>query len=344
MSAVGTYLFLQTQDQTGDVDVASEQVTNADMLKTQAQRDEFAQKWTTFTADTNNTVWNYITYAQGEGARYKCDTVIMDHVGTETIYGCDLNVIFAMHDFVNYTTTNPIGPQDPNLNAILDELITQSGMLQKAAEQNIIELDDTFFNTPTKDYPKRAEMVGTAREAIGDQFVKKIDFEFISIYFHDEYPPKNLSIEEAKAAAKTKIDILYDRINSGEITMKQAGDEIKADNIKGDTTGVSMKDLDPLYDLNAYLKVEGHKFDYQILLDPAYDEELRSLGEGQISTVRLVKDMDFTNNKELIDSAFLIFKMNKIDFGLGGEFTEGSSEGIQESIKEELKGDAQIKL
>lgn len=357
MAAGGTYLYLQTQEPggPGDVDVASEQVTNADMLKTQAQRDEFAQKWETFAADINKTVWNYIDYAQGEGARYQCDTVIMDKVGTETIYGCDLNVVFVIHNFPRYTSADPIGPQDPELNAVLDELITQSGMLQKAAELDILKLDDTFFNTPTKDYNKRFEMTTLARDEIGDQFVKRIDFEAVAIYFHNQIPP-NIPLEEAKAAAKAKMDILYDRINSGEITMYEAGQEIINDNITGDTTGVKMEDLDRMWDTNAYLQITGHVFDNDIFIDPVYDEELRSLGEGQISTVRVFRDFSIpedkpelwleagSDNAPFIESGYLIFKLNKIDFGLGEEFSQGNLEGIDNEIKNEFKEGAEIKL
>ncbi|MBN2015290.1 hypothetical protein JW766_00455 [Candidatus Dojkabacteria bacterium] len=325
-------------------EAASEEVTNADTLKTQAQREEFNRKWQTFIADETKTWRDYVEYAMGEGARYECTRVIMSNVGAESLYGCDLNALFVIYDLPTYISTQPIGPQDPNLNAVLNELITDSGLLQKAAEMDIITLDETFFNSPSKDMFERFSKVETARVAIGDQFVKRVDFEAVVIYFHNEYDPQ-IPLEQAKEAAKTKMDILYGRLETGEITMRQAGEEIINDNIQGDTTGVSLTQLDRLYKENAYIEVIGHEFGERIFKDEVYDEELRSLGEGQMSTVRLCKDYKFTPEElfeangettefPLVDSCYIIFKVNKITFGLGREFSGDTLEEVEDSIQD----------
>jgi len=278
----------------------------------------------------------------------------MDNVGEETLYGCDLNVIFVLHDFEHYITTEAIGPQDANLNAILDELITQSGLLQKSKELGYIQLDETFFDNPDKDQLKRLEQVSFAREKIGDLFVKTVDFEAIVIYFHNQRTP-DIPLEQAQQAAKAKMDILYERLQRGEITMQQAGEEIAADDIIGDTTGVSLDDLDPIYGENAYIKIVGHQFDQQIFVDPTYDEELKSLGEGQMSTVRLFKDYEFEEDAiaaqllqedttKLIDSGYIIFKLLKVDFGLQSDFSGNSLDAVEDKLQDEFKQDADIQL
>lgn len=340
---IGTRLSQQTEVTPSDTEAASEQVTNADKLKTKAQREAFAQRWADFMADQTHDVWDYIEYAlTDDGGRYECKTAIMDSVGEETLYGCDLNVIFVLHDFENYITTDAIGPQNASLNAILDELITQSGLLQKAAELGYMVLDSTFFNNPDKNHLKRLEQVKVARDQIGDQFVKTVDFEAIVIYFHNQQDPE-IPLDQAKAAAKAKMDILYSRLQSGSITMEQAGAEIASDNIIGDTTGISLIKLDPVYDGNAYMKILGHQFDQQIFIDSTYDEELKSLGEGQFSTVRLFKDYSFADNDvasqitdeniEMVESGYIIFRLIKINFGLQSDFSGNSMDEVEEKIK-----------
>lgn len=336
-------------------EAASEQVTNADKLKTQAQRDDFAARWEKFVEDKTHDIWDYIKYAlTDEGGRYECDTVIMDNVGDETLYGCDLNVVFVIHDFQTYTSSEAINAQNSGLNTVLDELITQSGLLQKAAELDVFSLDSTFFNAPTKDHIKRLDRVSLARDEIGDLFIKTVDFEAIVIYFHNQKDPL-IPIGQAQQAAKNKMDLLYARLQNGEITMEQAGEEISSDNITGDTTGVSLSDLDPVFGLNAYMKITGHQFDQQIFVDSTYDEELKSLGEGQISTVRLFKDFKFEDEDiakqllvedtaEMVDSGYIIFKLNKINFGLQGDLTGDNPEEVDSKIKDSFDDNVDIKL
>jgi hypothetical protein len=250
-------------------------------------------------------------------------------VGNETLYGCDLNALFVLMDFETYTTTDVILASNTELNTVLDSLITDSGILQLAEEEGILTLDETYFNSPDKDIFTRYAQTSAARDVVGDQFVKKIDWEAIVIYFRNEIDPPYVSedghtLEEAMAVAKAKMDVLYERMNGGEITMAQAGEEIANDNISGDTTGVSMTKLDRLYAENSYFEAEGYSFGGRFFKDEVYDEELRSLGKGQMSTVRTCKDyleeaymVDTT--AELVDSCYIIFKVNEIYFGSGKE-------------------------
>lgn len=340
-----------------DAAAASLQVTNADRFKTQAELTEFARKWREFAANKSNDFEDYLAFATGDGARYECRTVIMDKVGQESLYGCDLNVAFFIQDFPNYSKGSAIGPQDPALNKVLDELITQSGILQKAGELKIITLDNTYFNTANKNYKTRLQNIETARAQIGDKFVKKIDFEILTIYFHNQVPPTSVSVEAAKAAAEKKMTLLYAKVNSGELTMEQAGELIKQDRIPGDDTGVALKDLTDLYQILAYRKVVGHKFEYDPFIDRDLSLEIKSLGEGQMSTVKLFKDRKFTPEEfeaaakndsftafPMVDSGYMIFKVNKIDLGLGGNFTGNSPAEVEGKIKEGYKQGSETKI
>lgn len=348
MGSGATY-YLTTRKQTSDDRnrAASEQVTNTERFKTVDEWKAFNQKWMEFNK-TEHTWQEVITYAMGEGARYQCDKQIMV-VDKEVNYGCDLDAIFAMVNNAAYIKAGTISPQDSQLNEVLDHLITNSAILQLAGQQNIVSLTPQIFNSPDKNMEERFAALTTARQALEKDFVKKIDFEVITIYFHNEIDPK-IPLDQAKAAAKAKMDNLYDRLNKGEITMEQAGKEIAADKIKGDITGVSLAQLDPrkIYPQNAYAYVSDFAFGDQIFTDKVYDDELRSLGEGQMSTVRLCKDYAFTPQQfkeskgdtskfPFVDSCYLIFKLNKIHYGLSKDFEGNTQSEVETKIKNQAK-------
>ncbi|MBP9758962.1 DUF4215 domain-containing protein [Candidatus Dojkabacteria bacterium] len=306
---------------------ASEEITSAEMANFDTTWDwtAYNSNWQKLTADNTKGWEDYVNYALGEGARYKCDEEILT-VGAEKLYGCDLNALFVLYDFEKYVEPNTISPQDSRLNAVLDGLLTNSALLQEAEKQKLFELDPSFYNSTSKDTFIRFEMVDKARIAFGDLFERTVDFEVVALYFHNEREARVKPISAAKAVAQKKMDVLYERLKAGTITMEQAGQEIINDKIEGDDSKVSNESLDELYKENAYMNVEKHKFNSQIFKDPVYDDELRSLGEGQMSTVRLCKDYDFdsleklieekTENIPMVESCFIIFKVNKINYGL----------------------------
>ncbi len=326
---------------------ASEEVTGTERFNTDAEWKTFNQKWVEFNK-TKHTWQEIVAYSQAEGARYECQKPILQ-VDKEIMYGCDLNALFAIKNNTAYIQAKSISPQSAELNEILDHLITNSSILQTAATTNIVKLSPQNFNSATKSTEQRFADLTTARTAIEKDFVKKIDFEAVTIYFHNEIDPV-IPLEQAKTAAKTKMDNLYTRIKSGAITMEQAGAEIAADKIVGDTTGISLAQLDPrkVYPENAYARVSEHGFDDQIFTDPVYDQELKSLGEGQISTVRTCKDYKFTFQEfkqsnlnitkfPFVDSCYIIFKLNKIKYGVNKTLEGTTQQEVEEKIKNTVK-------
>lgn len=331
----GYYLTQQSQDVRNQA--ASEEVTGTETSRTAADWGIFNQTWNTFLNDPTNQWTAYVEQSQSGGARYECDAPIMT-VGEETLYGCDLNALFILYEPEAYIQPAAIGPQDPQLNTVLDALITNSGLLQEAQKRGLITLDETIYNSPAKDPVARINALKELRNSIGNSFDKTVDFEAIVIYFHNQVDP-SIPLDQAQAAAKTKMDVLYQRLQNGEITMEQAGAEVAADNIQGDTTGVSLSSLDKLYKENAYSNRFQHTFSSEFFTDPSLNEELRSLGEGQMSTVRLCKDSKFTDAEfyaamesgttpdwPVVDSCYIIFKLNKINFGWSGENSATSGE------------------
>ncbi len=323
----GATYYLMQQNQDIRQQAASEEVTQTERYQEQADWISFNEKWQTIMNDETKGWEDFVAYAMGEGARYECKAPIMT-VDQETLYGCDLNALFILYEPQAYIQATAISPQDSTLNSVLDGLITNSALLQEGKNQGLISLTSNIFNSPDKDMFSRLAAVKSMRTVFEDQLEKRVDFEVITIYFHNQVDPL-IPLEEAKAVAKAKMDILYERLKAGEITMEQAGAEIAADQIVGDTTGVSLSQLDPIYDKNAYISRIGHKFNARIFKDPVYDDELRSLGEGQISTVRLCKDYKFTQeelaaseasgeelNAPMVESCYVIFKVNKINYGL----------------------------
>lgn len=329
----GAGYYLSQQNQDIRQEAASEEVTDTETSRSPADWGIFNQTWNTFLNDPNNDWVSFVEQSQTGGARYQCDAPIMT-VGAETLYGCDLNALFILYETEAYIQPSAIGPQDPDLNTVLDALITNSGLLQEAEKRGLVVLDQSIYNSSTKDPIKRINTLRELRESVGHTFDKTIDYEAIAIYFHNQVDPK-IPLAQAQTAAKAKMDVLYARLQSGEITMEQAGAEIAADAIKGDTTGVSLANLDTLYKENAYSERKEHVLDSRFFKDKSLDEELRSLGEGQMSTVRLCKDFAFTDEEffasleseslpqfPLVDSCYIIFKLNKINFGWLDSATE----------------------
>ncbi|MDQ5951108.1 MAG: hypothetical protein QG639_385 [Patescibacteria group bacterium] len=326
----GTGYYLTQQNQDIRQEAASEEVTGTETSRTPADWSIFNQTWQTYLDNPSYTWTDHVTQSQSGGARYQCDAPIMT-VGEETLYGCDLNALFILYEPEAYIQPAAIGPQDPALNTVLDALITNSGLLQEAQKRGLITLDESIYNSPNKDSIRRIDTLRQLRETIGNSFNKTVNYEAVTIYFHNQIDPQ-IPLADAQTAAKAKMDNLYARLQSGEITMEQAGAEIAADTIKGDTTGISLSQLDRLYKENAYSLRESHNFDSEFFTDPSLNEELRSLGEGQMSTVRLCKDSKFTDAEfyaalesqqipewPVVDSCYIIFKLNKINFGWTSE-------------------------
>lgn len=310
---------------------AAQQVTTKERFQTKEEWIEFNKKWLAFQSDTRNTWEEYVAYSQGEGARYACDQEIMQ-VGEEKLYGCDLNALFILMVPDTYIQPDSVTADNADLISVVQALIVDSGLLQEAQTKGWVSLTNFFYNSPEKNMFERYSQLKRLRREFDLKMEKTVDFEAIVIYFHNQIDPK-IPVAEAKTVAKKKMDILHNRLKNGEISMQQAGDEIKADAITGDTTNVSLANLDQVFTENAYLNLQGHTFNTQFFKDIRIDDILRELPEGGISNVEMCKDYKFTayemyENPErtdfpFVESCYLVLKVNKVNYGLmeqGSEF------------------------
>jgi hypothetical protein len=262
---------------------ASQEVWNAEIPKTAVARQAFEDGWKSLEKDPTLTFEKAKAYVFAGGARFESNTPILK-VGTETLYGKDLNYYMFLYHYNDYISHEPL--TDAKIDPGIDILISNSLILQKAEELGLVKLDSTVFNSVNKDYTKRNELVTKYTPEVDKYFVETISGEVIFVWFNNNTVP--VSLEEGKAVAKKKIDELYTKLESGQITMEQAAQMII------DDPEIEAK-ADPDADGNAYLSFTTQKGYYPPLFwSPEMTESLWALGNGQLSKVVLAKGIDGT--------------------------------------------------
>lgn len=292
---------------------ASQEVWNAEVPKTQEERIAFANGWKQLQESPDFTFEKAKEYALAEGGRFAADTPILT-VGEETLYGNDLNYYMILHRYSDYVSSEPL--PEAELDFVLDILITDSGLLQEASKIDLIDLTDDIYNTPNKDYTKRNLLATEARDLLADKVVQKIDFEYITIWYQNTDVP--VSKESGKALAQTKMDALYSKIESGEITMKEAGEMIDAD------AEIGTK-IDPAYQNNSYSYIERWEKGLDFFNDPELEHQLWSLGEGQFTKVLTGIDSEIND-----DAFFIVIRMVKRNISL----EESTGASVKESTED----------
>jgi len=139
----------------------------------------------------------------------------------------------------------------------------RSGQIVKVAASN---------GTQTLDYAALNEY---------DEFMRTegttyVNAESIVIWF-DNFPSSTVSLEERKKIAFDIMTDLRERIEAGEITMKQAGDIIKSNQ--------SLRAVDAAWESNAYREILYAKKDQVTFFDPAIESLLWSMNPGTLSPV-----------------------------------------------------------
>lgn len=201
---------------------------------------------------------------------FKTDSALLT-VGDETIYGNEANYVAKTF----YLQESRGISKAELLKKITPDLVERSLILQETSKANYLNLDASIFNSPTLDVNKRAQIIVEARRFLERQG-KKMNASAITIWYYNMDPPK-ISVEEARRIALAKISKLQADVKSKKITMKQAGELIKADN--------SLSQLSPLYKNNAYdvlevFSVKNPPFGFKEL-----DEAIVKMKEGEVSGV-----------------------------------------------------------
>lgn len=113
----------------------------------------------------------------------------------------------------------------------IQKIVKTSLVLQEGNDQKIINLSKKTFNNPEKDYTERARLFFNVK----DYFEKSkfTNAEIISAVFapysQTEFEKKN-SLEKSKQIVYSKMSNLLEKLKNNEISMKEAGDQLKSDN------------------------------------------------------------------------------------------------------------------
>ncbi|KKS97655.1 MAG: hypothetical protein UV73_C0006G0009 [Candidatus Gottesmanbacteria bacterium GW2011_GWA2_43_14] len=211
-------------------------------------------------------------------------------VGQERIFQKDLDSEISLYP-----------PQySPDIRKILiDKISEDSTLLQKAAKEGDVVLDETVFDTVDKDYSKRLELVKEVK-GIFDSRQNSLSGTIISIWFYNEKIGP-LGYEKGKQLAFQKIDALQRNVKNGNLTLEEAVDIIKNDR--------ELEQIDKSYKSNASFRFdvrEGQK----ISLDPGFDSQLWQLSDGDVSDVFLAKDIP-EYDAPAVDAVYMFARIDR---------------------------------
>lgn len=158
----------------------------------------------------------------------------------------------------------------------LNKILRDSLILQGAASESLVTLTDDVYNSPSKDYRKRMDLVSSATEKLIEKKVSKITAERITLYFYNTNPP-SVGLEKAKEMVQEKMGSLREKLVAGELDMVGAGETIKKD--------TTLSKIDPAYKANAYFKWKNLSLEKKTYSDPGLDKLVKNAKVGKISEV-----------------------------------------------------------
>ncbi|PIY78955.1 MAG: hypothetical protein COY81_05235 [Candidatus Pacebacteria bacterium CG_4_10_14_0_8_um_filter_43_12] len=208
---------------------------------------------------------------------FAVDDSVIATVGAENIFAQDLKYEQSFY---------PEDQKEALAAGIKQRLINESVILQAGAEANIIQLSPEVFNRVDKDREKRRELAAQVKDTINNQAAHKIG-AVVSIWFMN-FEPGSIGYDEGKKLAYQKISALQQAVSSGKMTIKQAGDAIKAD--------TTLAQVDTVYKGNAYFEFDTREGE-KITFDPDFNQLLLGLSQGETSKVYTAQDYE----KDLFD-------------------------------------------
>ena len=183
--------------------------------------------------------------------------------------------------------------------SLIEKISSDSNLLQKAAGEGDIVLDETVYNSVNKDYRKRLELVEKVK-GIFDSRLNSLSGTIVSIWFYNEKIGP-LGYEKSKETAYNKISALQRHVKRGTLILDEAIDIIKNDR--------ELEQIDRSYKSNASFRFEAREGG-KISLDPQFDSLLWTLDEGEISEVYLAKDVPSAGSPS-IDAVYMFAKIDK---------------------------------
>lgn len=217
---------------------------------------------------------------------------ILMKVGDEAIYQQDYDTEAAAYRSVNNDQTRRV---------ITNKLITDSAILQGGRAAGFINLDATIYSSADKNYAKRIAAIETVKGKVM-QSADTIQGKIISIWFYNNGYIGPQGYDKGKQIAFQKITQLHDSIQSGKMTIEQAGDQIKAD--------TSLAELDVVYGINAIQGFAAKKGE-PITFDEDFNTMIRALPVGGVSQVFLAKSV-FNEKEQPRDAVYMVAQVESI--------------------------------
>lgn len=233
----------------------------------------------------------------GQEVKFPAKDVIAQ-IGKETLFGEDLNYELKVYFPQVLKTKDPV-PEEIK-NKALDQIVKDSILLQAAADEGVISLNEKVFNNQKKDQRQRNIMINSIEEKINKKLINWVKGEMISIWFKNIYEPK-MGLTVARQVTREKMEAIYNDLTAGVLpSLKEAGEVIKND--------PALALIDPSYKGNAYLEFEikqGESF----FIDPKVQEEAFKLQVGQLSEILVGQDQN--PGGEFYDCNFIVMKILK---------------------------------
>lgn len=214
---------------------------------------------------------------------------IIAKVGQESIYQQNLD---------NQIATYPAASQQKQV--ALEQLTTDSIILQAGAKDGLIKLDNRFYNSQNMDPKLRTFMIEKVKNKI-QNLADNVSGSVVSIWFlNDHVGP--LGYEKAKALALQKITPLYEAVKAKKMTMREAAKLISSDS--------SLAQLDPVYKTNAYFEFSATKDK-----PPTFSEEMNAvfwnLKPEEITPLVTVKSQDLDQQGKVVDAFYSFGQVNQ---------------------------------
>ncbi|GIW63707.1 MAG: hypothetical protein KatS3mg091_509 [Patescibacteria group bacterium] len=208
-------------------------------------------------------------------------------VGAVRVYLEDINQRFK-YSYQN-TVENRKDPE--KWQAVFDGLTDEIILQNEAVRKGIVFYSDNKFT------PARANF---AREYFETKGTTYLSGEAISVWFYNIEPPA-MGVEKAKEITRPFIEDLRNQIASGSLTMKQAGEKIKANK--------SLFEIDEAYEWNAHQEFLYLKKDHKYFHDDILNDYIWKMEEGQLSPVLIGRD--FAPEFGWYEAYYIVIKINE---------------------------------
>lgn len=202
--------------------------------------------------------------------------------GHVTITQGDLDYAFGL----KYQLTKD-NYSDPAKWQTVKDSVTQDTILQnEGIDAGVIPARDGSLNYTD---------INTAKDYLAKNQLTTISFEEVTIYFNNIIPP-SVGIPKAKEIAFQTLSDLHNKVVSGNLTMKQVGDAISAND--------SLANVDQAYKVNAYSKYDNLGPN-DVMIDPPLFKQLWQYKKGDITDILTSKD-------DTQEYYYTFFKINDI--------------------------------